>query len=218
MAIASLKLIEPKIDTYTFNFKNYILQTKEGVKHLFRYPHLKLLAIYYSITVGIIWVLQDYFVNTFAKDSGYTEIEQSWAFASFYLISGIIILFITRKESRMPNKKVIYATLPLLLVGALLPGYFATKLVAYFLILTINVTSAVKGSLLDNYVNEEIESKYRATAMSSLNLGVSGIYMLILLSTAPLQDLYSNRLVWSLIGLIALIALIPLTKKLIKSN
>lgn len=195
-----------------------MLQTKEGVQHLLRFSHLKALAAYYSITVGIIWVLQDYFVNTFAKDSGYTEIEQSWAFASFYLISGLIVLLVTRNEVKMPNKKLVFVTVPMLLVVALLPGYFASKLVVYFLILAVNITSAIKGSLLDNYVNEEIDSKYRATALSSLNLAVSGVYILLLLGTSPIQDLYSNRLAWSLIGIVALVALVPLTIKLIRSR
>lgn len=218
MAVFSLSLIEPKIDTYTFSLKNYVLQTKEGVKHLLRFSHLKALAAYYSITVGIIWVLQDYFVNTFAKDSGYTEIEQSWAFASFYLISGLIVLLVTRNEVKMPNKKLVFVTVPMLLVVALLPGYFASKLVVYFLILAVNITSAIKGSLLDNYVNEEIDSKYRATALSSLNLAVSGVYILLLLGTSPIQDLYSNRLAWSLIGIVALVVLVPLTINLIRSR
>lgn len=218
MALASLLFIEPKIDTYTFNLKNYILQTKEGVRHLLRTSYLKTLALYYMVVVGIIWVLQDYFVNTFAKDSGYTETEQSWAFATFYLISTLIILFITRNEDKMPNKKVVFLTVPVLLVFALIPGYFASKLLVFFLILTVNITSAIKGALLDNYVNEEIDSKYRATAMSALNLAVSGIYMATLIVSGPIQEMFSNRLVWSLIGVLAFIVLTPITRRLLRNK
>lgn len=218
IAIVSLWLTEPKIDTYIFSFKNYILQTKEGFKHLFRSTQLKISAYYYGLAVGVIWVLQDYFVNTFAKDSGYTETQQSWMFSSFYLISTLVVLYITRNKDKMPNKHTIYVSVSLLLALALLPGYFASKFLVYFLILLINITSAIKGALLDNYVNQEIDSKYRATSMSSLNLLVSAVYMLILVITGPLQDAYSNRAVWSLLGIVILVLLFPLTWRLVSTN
>jgi MFS family permease len=218
MAISSIFLIEPKIDTYTFNLKNYWLQTKEGVSHLLRSSHTRVLTGYYAVVAGTIWVLQDYFVNTFAKDSGFSDIEQSWAFSSFYLISTLVVLFITKNKDKMPRKNTIYLALPLMLIMALIPGYYASKFIVYFLILTINISSALNNSLLNNYVHEEVDSKYRATALSALNLVVSAVYLLILLATGPLQDLYSNRLVWSVIGLIVLVFAVPFTIKLLQTT
>ncbi|WKZ30962.1 MAG: MFS transporter [Candidatus Dojkabacteria bacterium] len=215
MAIVSVFLIEPDVESYKFTLKNYTRQAKKGFIHLLRTPYLKSLTAYYTVVVGIIWVCQDYFVNTFAKDSGYTEKEQSWVFASLYLISTLVVLFLTRNESKIMNKKLLYVSMAAILIVSLVPGYYASKLVVYFLIFGLNLTSAMQRALLDNYVNEELESKYRATAMSGLNLLVSGVYMAVLFISGPFQDEYSNRFVWSALGIAAVLLLVPLTTLLL---
>lgn len=218
MAATCIFLTEPLLDTYKFSLQNYIRQAKEGFTHLLRTPYLKSLTGYYTVVVGIIWVCQDYFVNTFAKDSGYSEKEQSWVFASLYLISTLIVLFLTRNEDKMPRKRFTYISMAAILVVSLIPGYFADKMLVYFLILGLDLSSSLQEVLLDNYVNEELESKYRATAMSGLNLLVSGFYMAVLFVSGPFQDQYSNRFIWTILGIVAFILLVPLTARVVKKH
>jgi len=211
----SLFLIEPHIDSIKFSIKGYIQQTKEGIKELTQNKYIRSLTVYYVITAGVAWVCLDYFVNTFAKDSGYTEIEQSWAFALIYLISGILIAFITEKISHKISKEKAFILIPTVIVLSLLPGIFAGKLLVFFLILGINTSDAFIDSVLANYVNEELTSKNRATALSTLNLLVSGFYMTVLTISGPFQDIYSNKVVWSALGVLTLIVVIPTLKTLL---
>lgn len=211
--ISYLFLTEPKIDTEKFSFANYKKQTKEGFKQLFKTPYVKTLSLYYVLVASFTWSCVYYFINAYAKDSGYTEIEQSWAFSVIYIVTTFVILYYTKNKSKFP-KDLVFTLFPILMIVSFLPGFWAGKTVVFFLMLGIVQANGARFAILDAYVNEKFDSKHRATALSTLNMGVSMFYMLIVLVGGYIQEVYTTKAVWSLLGMLSLVLLIPVTLKL----
>ncbi|TSC90182.1 MAG: major facilitator superfamily MFS1 [Microgenomates group bacterium Gr01-1014_5] len=199
---------EPKIDTEKFTLTNYLRQTRDGFKEVFKTQYLKKLTLFYTLAGGITWACAIYFNQPFAKDLGFGEIEQSWLFGGIYLTSTSIIYLLSRNDKFLDRNK-IYLGFPIILSLALLPGIIASKLVAPVLLLGILVCTSGRFAFLDRYANLEYESKYRATAVSALNMLVSLFVIIAVGLSGKLQDLYGTPLVFTLLGIVALFAMLP---------
>jgi hypothetical protein len=201
-------MIEPKIDTEKFTLKSYIKQTKDGFNELFKSSYMKKLTIYYTLVGGITWSCLYYFNQPFAKDFGFSEIGQSWLFGILYLLSSLLILFLVEKKGLLTRNRV-YLGFPIIMTLSLLPGYFATRMIAPFLLLGILVAGSARFAILDRYTNQEFLSKYRATAISSLNMLVSFFYIVVVGLSGRVQDLYSTKLIFTLLGILTLLLVFP---------
>jgi len=211
--ISYLFLTEPKIDSEKFSFANYKKQTIEGFKQLFKSPYIKTLSLYYVLVASFTWSCVYYFINAYAKDSGYTEIEQSWAFSVIYIVTTLVILYYTKNKSKFP-KDLVFTLFPILMIASFIPGFWAGKVLVFFLMLGIVQANGARFAILDAYVNEKFDSKHRATALSTLNMGVSIFYMVIVFIGGIIQETYSTKYVWGILGILSLALLIPVTSRL----
>jgi len=163
---------EPKIDTEKFNLANYLHQTKLGFKQLFKTAYIRDFSIYYISVGGIGWYFVYFLNQVFATDLGFNEIDRSWIFGFIYLISGLTIIYLAR--AKWLKRPYVYLGIPLMMIVGLLPGFWYHKnLLAIIGILLVQLPSLARFSLLDQYANLEFDSKYRATAVSALNMLVS---------------------------------------------
>jgi len=55
--IASIRFIEPTIDTQKFTLKNYILQTKNGIKEITKSSYAKKISLFYVLVSGTTWIV-----------------------------------------------------------------------------------------------------------------------------------------------------------------
>lgn len=222
MGLASLVTIliiafqtEPKIDSETFSLNSYVKQTKEGFKELFKSVYMKKLTTYYTFVGGITWSCLYYFNQPFATDVGFNEIDMSWLFGIIYFFSSIIILSIIKSKKILTRNRV-YLGFPIIMSLALLPGIIATKFSAPLILLGVILAGTSRFTILDRFTNKEFQSKYRATAISALNMLVSFFFIIVVGVSGKLQDLYSTKLIFSLLGLLTIVLVFPSGWSLVK--
>lgn len=214
-AIWVYKMIEPKIDSEKFNLTNYLKQTRDGFAQIFKTSYMLKLAVFYAIMGGIAWSAGIYLNQSLALELGFSEIQRGWLFSSVFLLSNISILFLTHNDKIITRNRV-YTIYPIILILSLLPAIFADKILAYFMLFGISFSNSCRFSILDRYTNKEFESKYRATAISALNMLVQLVYVIIIGSSGIIQDLYSTRLAITLVGILTALLALPSGISLVK--
>lgn len=200
--------IEPRIDSVKFTLHNYLQQTKDGFRETFKNSYIKKLTLFYTLIGGITWACAIYFNQPFAKDLDYNEIEQSWLFGSLYLITTFGIYLLSRSELFTKRSKV-YLAFPIILSLCLIPGVWATKWMAPIILLGILFCVSGRFAFLDRYANLEFESRYRATAISALNMLVSLFVIIVVGLSGAIQDAYGTKVIFTGLGMVALLVALP---------
>ncbi len=200
---------EPKIDTEKFTLKSYFRQTKEGVKQLTKSSYIKDLSIYYILVGGITWYFV-YFLNlAFATEIGFTAEQRSWIFSLFFFLVALIIYFLA--HSKILTRVRVYISFPLLMALGLIPGFWLTKAIALPFIFFVQLAGSARFSILGQYVNQEFESKYRATAISALNMAVSLFFVFTSLIGGKVIEAYGPGMMMTLLGVFGGMITIPIT-------
>lgn len=206
--VFSFQLTEPDIKPKPFSINNYLNQTKEGFSELFKSPIMKKVTFYYMLIGGIGWACVAYFNQPFAKDIGLSDSQMSFLFGSVYLISAMFFLIAVRLK-KIFTREIIYIGLPLLLLLTLIPGFLKIQFLGIIAVIISTIIAGSRFTFLDQYVNQEFESRHRATAMSSLNMLVS-IFVAITIGVGGVfQDLFQTPIIVTVFGIISLIIILP---------
>lgn len=208
IVIIIYQMVEPRIDTEKFSFRSYAKQTRDGFKELFKSSYMKRLTVFYAFVGGITWTCLRYFNPLFAQEFGFSEIERSWLFSLVYFIASITLLLLTKSEKSLTRNRV-YLGFPLIMLISLLPGVFASKLIVPVLLFGTTISGISRFVILDRYANKEFLSKYRATAVSALNMLVSFFYITAVGLSGPIQSRYGARLIFTLLGGLTLVFVVP---------
>ena len=101
-----------------------------------------------------------------------------------------------------------------MLPGIFFKGYFALPFAAGAM-----MVSTARFMILNKYVNEEFESKYRATAISTLSMFVGIIFVIITIGSGPIISNFGGiRTIYTLLGLLSLLNVTPLTYIILKTH
>lgn len=216
VGLLTLFKTEPRIDTEKFSFVSYIKQTKRGFKELTKNTFIKDFSVYYVLVGGVTWYCIYYLNQVFATDIGFSVIQRSWIFSGIFLIGAGVQLFLT--HSKFLTRKFVYLMFPILVVVGLTPGYWLGKNSSIIFLFLIQFTGMMRFSVLNQYANLEFESKYRATAISALNMLVSLVFSALSILGGKIINFYGPGLVMTLLGILSLVFLTPITKALISKN
>jgi MFS family permease len=162
-------LVEPKVSTIRFSLKNYMRQLSIGFRLLFhsRLINYALFALFIS---GAYYMYSWGFIRpAMANSFGFYVKEQGWIFPSLAILSTFLVRLLPQIRNKISDLAGLSLLLCLISLGfmtAFLPlGKYG--LIVLFVI-------AMAGNLADPWisvvVNKEIESKYRATTLSTLAL------------------------------------------------
>lgn len=210
-------MVEPKLDSTKFSWASYFRQTKQGIAELTRSPYIKKLALYYVAVAGISFSCLAYFNQPFAYDFGYTPSQMSIITAAAYITTSFILYYLTTHESLLSRKKV-YLGFPLLMAISLLPGLLVNRTFALLLMIGAQLAGIARFSILDKYVNKEFSSQNRATALSTLNMGVSLAMAILIFLGGKIQGLYDTRHAYVALGIVTLTFVLPLGISLINEH
>lgn len=163
--VVSIFLIEPKVDTIKFSLKNYLNQNKEGLRQLFQgqsvYPILKLLAVtsfIYFIAYGLDVPL--------AIGFGFKEEWLGTIFAIGIIAAAVGNHFYPKMKETLGKDN---------LLTFIFISTFLTVIFSPIIGLTLGALALVYRHFLYNIpdiiasdtINRFVESKYRATTLSS---------------------------------------------------
>lgn len=216
-AWAASLLVEPSLDTQKFSWHRYFVQAKQGVYEITRNHFVKKLSIYYVIVAGITYSCIAYFNLPFAYDFDFTPLQMGYIVPAAYVVSTLVIHWLSSLATPL-GRTTIYLGFPLLLTIALLPGLWVNRYFAIVLVTLSQIAGSARFTILDNYVNKEFSSQNRATALSTLNMGVSLMVAFLIFFGGQVQGLADTRVAFTLLGVFSLLIVTPLAISLVHEH
>jgi len=211
-----LNMKEPTIDSVKYSWNNYIENTKNGIKELFKNTYTKYLSIYFMLIAGITWSWMTYLNLVFINSLGFTESSQGIILSIIRALNAIIIGFLAIKILNFT--RTYGAWLHPIIMGlgslmALIPNQFINVIA----IMPLMFASTLRFSLLNKLTNEVFDSKHRATALSGLNLLLGIVYSIIVAISGPLAEMTNPRSIYLFTGILPLPFIVYLTIKMRKN-
>lgn len=207
----SFLYIEPTVDTVKFTIKNYFLQMKLGFKELFKNPHITEVSFFYIIVGGITWSCAMYLNSYLLVDLGFNDKMRGILEGGLRLIN-LIVLSQFLRNKRIFSKKNSFLFFPLAMMIGLLPGIFLNGYFGLPFIALAMMSSTARWIILGQYTNDEFDSKYRATAISALSMGVGLFYVAITITSGPIINYLGGvRTMYTFLGILSTIIILPLS-------
>lgn len=176
--IISWWLSEPTVDSEQFSLKNYFLQIKMGIMQLFKpmlQPYLFIILAVLGFDYLYSWGL---IRPAMATQFGFFAEAQAILFAAFGLLAAIVVKFLPWLRKRISDRVGFLLLGGLITAGFLLSvfplGYWG--IVAMLCIETAGYLAAPWFSVV---VNQAIDSKFRATTLSTLALLIKIPYVVL---------------------------------------
>lgn len=201
--ILSFFLVEPKIDTVKFSFRNYVVQTGKGLKQLFKSSDVKWQTIS-LLSIGFITVISSEMVDSFVSfEFGFTDKQMGVLWSIIFIISALA------SQSTSYFKKIFGIKSLIVIVGLLMA---LTLIVSPYIGLIIGGLSlifrsslqSVFGNLSSIKINDNTDSEYRATTLSTFNMIKNVPYVLSAYFIGSVSDFISAKMVSFYLGIVLL--------------
>jgi MFS family permease len=213
--ITSFFLIEPHIDTIKFSIRNFFKQSGQGLRELFKTVDIKRQTIL-LLSIGFFVIISAEMIDGFLGfEFGFNEIQMGILWSAIYVVCAIA------SQLTPLIRKIFKGNLSIIVVGVLMA---ITFIISPFVGLTIGgLTLALRsslhsifGNLYSIVINNNTESKYRATTLSTFNMIKNTPYVLTAYFIGSLSDKLSARTIALYLGVVLigfiLIQLIPSKK------
>ena len=206
----TLLVIEPDIDSEVFTLKNYIQQTKQGFKEVFRTKYSTLLSFFYATIGALTFSASTVFSKVVFVELLYSESQMGVYFSVVRIFNSLLLYLMISRTKILTLKRTMwlfaFAT-PLVF----LPGTLFTKILVVPFVLGMMWLSSACWVLLGKYTNKVFTSKNRATAISALSMMVGIFYIGIMLVSGPIMEYYQSVLpLFTFLGVLALVIVLPL--------
>ena len=202
--MAAFFLIEPHIDSVKFSFKVFLNQTTQGLKELFKNIDIKKQTSMF-LTVGFFIVIASEMLNSFLAvdfkfDAG--QLGILWS----------LIMIISAAASQLTPilKKLIKPNSLIILIGIAVAITFIVSPIIGIILGGISITlrsslEGIFGNLASITINENTDSKFRATTISTFNMIKNIPYVLSAYFIGSLSDKVSAKTTAMYLGLLLLI-------------
>lgn len=167
--LISFKLVEPKIDSIKFSLSNYFSQLIIGVKQLLKpalVPYFLIILALMGSSYLYDWGLVK---PTMAKEFGFLSGTQAIIFAAFSALGAILVTLTPHLRRLVSDKKGLYLLALIMGLGFVL-AFFKLGIYGLFPMLLISLSGQLAYPWVSTVVNDELDSKYRATALSTVTL------------------------------------------------
>jgi len=204
--ILTFFLREPKIDTDKFSFKSFLHQTQQGFRQLFSSKYLKKQTWLLLSITGILVIADEMGESFLGVEFGFKESQIGIFFAIIYLVAAIVSQLTPRLSKFNPIKIIVILSL-LTVMTFLISPFIGLVLGGLTLVIRQSLATTI-NNLTSVVINQNTESKYRATTISSFNMIKNLPYLMTAYFIGSLMDLYSAKIVAAFMGLTILIFLL----------
>lgn len=203
---ACLFLIEPAIDTVKFSLKNYLVQTKAGFSQLFQISSKKQ-VIRLLILGGFLTVLSEMLNSILLVEFGFSDKQMGIIFAFIFLLAS----FSSQLSPWFKNKLGWSRTISFLTIATILSLIItpiAGLILGGLIVLLLENILPIFNNASSELINQQTESKYRATTISTFNMIKNMPYVLSAFFIGHLMDIMSTRVFAFYFGLVLLLVLL----------
>lgn len=180
--IACLYLVEPKIDSEKYSWSSFFKQNTLGIKTLFKDDYMKRLTLFLVATGGLSIVIYNLLDDLLAVEYGYTPAGISILFAIACLVAGLASILVPRMKKKINEKAALVVSMIVIALLLAWSPWIGMLMSGGFLILRV-ILEVIYDNATSVAINHRIESKVRATTLSSLSLlrnipyGVGGVFI-----------------------------------------
>jgi hypothetical protein len=159
-----------------------------------------------------------YFNDYILVDLGFPA-EQRGVIAAFLRLVNVALLYKLLTNEKLFNFRRTIIFFPILMVVGLLPGWWLEGYWGIPFVGMAMMASTARWILLGKYTNAVFDSKYRATAISTLSMAISIVYVVGITLSGPIMARWGDsRLMYSLLGILSLLTIPPLAYKALKTH
>ncbi len=186
-AVVAFFLVEPKIDTQKFSFKKYFNQLFLGAKELTQTGLRRYIGFFFAL-VGIYFMYSWGFVRpAMATAFGFFSREQAIILPALTIMSAIIVKSIPYLKSKLSD----LSGLVILSIFMAAGFIFASFPIGYYGIISmilITIAGRLASPWISILVNKKIESKNRATTLSTVALMTKIPYVLAAITAGKMIE------------------------------
>ncbi|MDD3647805.1 MAG: MFS transporter [Candidatus Dojkabacteria bacterium] len=194
---------EPKVDSEKFSLRNYIKNFKLGFMESFKNKRTTYTSLYYTLIFSGGLLLMSYFEQPYCKWLGFDEIEIGWIFGGLIFIKIVAVLMATKIEKFIGQK--VNFLLPLL-TGLIMLSSVQFKIWGLVVLLVENILLAYRFIFTQKMYNLRINSKYRASAISTLSMFNNIIYLIFVYGLTKILSFDRIGISFNIIGVLFLLA------------
>lgn len=206
----SLFFQEPYIDTEKFTIPRYVKQLKLGFHELFKSSYVRDISLFYIGVGGITWSAMMIFNTSLLTTIGFSTLAIGFIVAAIRLLNSTI-LFGALHLKDIVTKKRVYLLFPVIMILCYLPGFALTKFFAIPAVALSTFASSARWIILGSYVNEQYDSKNRATALSTLSMLISLTVVGFAIISNPIMTYVGGvRAMYSVLGFVSVLFILPL--------
>lgn len=213
--ITSFFLVEPYIDSEKFSVTNFFKQSGKGLQELFKTVDIKRQTIL-LLSIGFFVIISAEMLGGFIGfEFGFNEIQMGILWSAIYVICSIT------SQLTPLIRKILKGNLSIIVVGIIMATTFIISPFVGLIVggLSLALRSSLHsifGNLYSITINNNTDSKYRATTLSTFNMIKNTPYVLTAFFIGSLSDKYSAKTIALYLGVILitfiLIQLIPSKK------
>lgn len=208
---------EPKMEKVIFSWKSYANKMKDGVSQAFLTSYTKSLLLFYVLIGGISATSLYIFNYSYAVDLGFNAIAQSYLFGFTGILKALIILVFAKYAKKLTKKQVFLAFMIFMIISYV-PATFVGKRIGVIIITLTEIIAVARFAFLDPFINDEFETKHRATTLSFINMMVNIVYLTIVFVGGFIANYFNTAMLYSLMGIVIMICIVPTTFKLIATH
>lgn len=190
--VVSWYLSEPKIDTEKYSWQKFIVQNKQGFNQLFNTRRIAFMTLLFIVPSSFMVATENVINDASAIELGFNSVQLG-IFASGLFLFGTIVSEKSHWIIERIGTKMIYKVLLAIYVITLL---LIPKMAIVAGTILLFIRYGVQ-TVFDNYqsakINEVIESRYRATSLSTFSLLRNIPYLLGATGIGVLMNMYTAR-------------------------
>ena len=206
---------EPYIDTVKFSLSSYFRQIKLGINEAFKTTTHRLMSTYYIAVGSISWLVMTYYVDYLLIDLGFDAPTRGIISAGARIFN---IILINRFLIHLPRRNTVIF-FPILLILSLTPGIWLQGWWSIPFITGAMMSSTARWILLGKYTNHIFDSRYRATALSTLSMAIGLVYIVFTTISGPIMTYYGgSRTIFTILGIASMFLVIPLAYQLVHTD
>ncbi|HLD25330.1 MAG TPA: MFS transporter [Patescibacteria group bacterium] len=201
-------LEEPTIDTKKFTFRNYIRQNIEGATHIVRNKLIGAISLFSIIINFIAYVGLWYLYEPRLAEGGFAAASLGYLVAGTYLIRAVGTKLIPAVTGKLSDRHI-----PLFLAGVQTIGsglsYLEGRAGAISSVYMRKFSDGFRKPILARLQNDQMDSRYRATALSAIALCSNILISIAGLFVGKMQDSIGSAKTLGMFFWIGLVTAIP---------
>ncbi len=204
--IVAFFLVEPHIDTEKVSLQGYKKQLRQGFSQLFTHKNFRAIVIMLLLAGIVPLFMYEMLADMLLVSYGATPIEISVAVFIVMSVSAVVVHFASTIGKKFGLVRA-FIILSFIYGVLLLLVPFIQLLSAIGLFAIIASIAAINHVLQSKIINDKVDSKYRATTLSTFSMLVSIPYVLSAVLLGYLSDMYTVQNVIFVLGVFMIVVL-----------